>query len=184
MQESGDTYAHACNTAKTLTGTNGSWNPMTAFHLSSYGARSREPQAQIRLMSPRYQDPAAQSNKILSGFVERASSAQFPHSPPDFDQAKILNAKGQQSRADRPITASEIRYALKRAKHSAPGEDAISYEMMKQVPEANIETLAELYSISLRKGKLPRTGRKPKSYPFRRKIKIHTDQYPFYLSKA
>ena len=170
MQESGDTYAHACNTAK-----NAHWNKWVTESNDCISPkqlwRKIKRATGTDQMSPRHQDPAAESNKILSGFVERASSAQLPHGPPDFDHAKILNAKGQQSRADRPITANEIRYALKRAKHSAPGEDAISYEMMKQVPEAYIETLAELYSISLRMGKLPRTWKEAKIIPIPKKDK-------------
>ena len=84
------------------------------------------------------------------------------------------------------MKAKSWRYALKRAKHSAPGEDAISYEMMKQVPERYIETLAELYSISLMMGKLPRTWKEIIIIPIPKKDKDidHTDQYPFYLSKA
>ena len=170
MLESGDTYAHACNTAK-----NAHWNKWVTESNDCISPkqlwRKIKRATGTDQMSPRHQDPAAESNKILSGFVERASSAQLPHGPPDFDQAKTLNAKGQQSRADRPITASEIRYALKRAKHSAPGEDTISYEMMKQVPEAYIETLAELYSISLRMGQLPRTWKEAKIIPIPKKDK-------------
>ena len=170
MQESGDTYAHACNIAK-----NAYWNKWVTE--SNDCISPKQLWRKIRRatgtnqMAPRHQDPAAESNKILSGFVERVSFAQLPHGPPDFDQAKIMNAKNNPSRADRSITASEVRYALKRAKCSAPGEDAISYEMMKQVPEAYIRILAELYSKSLMMGKLSHIWKEAKIIPIPKKDK-------------
>ena len=92
-------------------------------------------------LSPSHPDPIFESNRILNGFVERSSSMQLPHCPPEFNQAKIINAKVQQSRADRPITTSEVTAALKKANYSAPGLDAISYEMMKQVPASYLTAL-------------------------------------------
>ena len=125
-QESGDTYAQACNIAKNV-----QWNKRVT-----------------------------ESNDCIS---------------PKQLWRKIRRATGTDqnnpSRADRSITASEVRYALKRAKCSAPGEDAISYEMMKQVPEAYIRILAELYSKSPRKGKLPHIWKETKIIPIPKKNK-------------
>ena len=120
-------------------------------------------------MSPSHPNPTSESNTILNGFVERSSSMQLPHGSPEFNQAKIINAKAQQSRADRPITTSEVTAALKKANHSAPGQDATSYEMMKQVPASYLTALAKLYTTSLKSGKLPRAWKEAKIVPIPKK---------------
>ena len=65
-----------------------------------------------------------------TGFVERSSSGQLPQDPLHLHGEKIATAMGTRSRADTPITASEISAVLRRAKQSAPGQDATSYTMM------------------------------------------------------
>ena len=67
-------------------------------------------------MSPKHPDPATESNRILSGFVERSASTHLTQGNPRCDDEKISSALEQQSRADRPIVASEISVVLKNVK--------------------------------------------------------------------
>ena len=106
-------------------------------------------------LAPKHPNPQQESNRILSGFVERAASTQLPDGAPPCDVEKLAAALRQQSWADRPIQASEISAVLKKAKQGAPGEDCISYEIMKNVLQPYLSSLAELYSKSLMSGTLP-----------------------------
>ena len=182
MREAEDVYAIPCNTTKPPPGINGSQRLMIAFRRRSCGVKLKKLTGTDQ-MSPRHPDPTSESNRILNGFVERCSSMQLPHGPPEFSQAKIINTKAQQSRADRPIT-SEVTAALKKANHSAPEQDAISYEMMKQVPASYLTALAKLYTISLKSGKLPRAWKEAKIVPIPKKATMHIDRYHFYQCKA
>ena len=113
MREAEEAYAITCNTAKSS-----HWNQWVSEANDCISPtqlwRKIKKATGTDQMSPRHPDPTSESNRILNGFVERSSSIQLPHGPPEFNQAKIINAKAQQSRADRPITTSEITSALKR----------------------------------------------------------------------
>ena len=173
MREAEEAYAITCNTAK-----NSHWNKWVSEANDCISPaqlwRKIKRATGTNQMSPSHPNPTSESNRILNGFVERSSSMQLPHGPPEFNQAKIINAKAQQSRAVRPITTSEVTAALKKANHSAPGQDAISYEMMKQVPASYLTALAKLYTTSLKSGKLPRAWKEAKIVPIPKK---GTDAY-------
>ena len=111
---------------------------------------------------PTHQYPQQESNRLLSEFVERSASHQLPeetnrvlqqHKP--IRQQQLADAINSPCECDRPITISEISNVLNKASDSSPGEDTVSYSMIKNAPPAYIQQLAKLYTRSLQEGKLP-----------------------------
>ena len=74
-------------------------------------------------MAPKHPDLATESNRILSGFVERSASTHLTQNNPRSEEEKISSTLVQQSLADRPIVGSDICVVLQNVKQSAPGED-------------------------------------------------------------
>ena len=129
MLEAAETHATTCNTVK-----NSYWNTWITeangeISLTQLWRKIKNATGTPQL-PPRHPDPEAESNRLLTRFVERSSSGQLPQDPLQLHDEKIATVMGTRSRADVPITASEISAVLRRAKQSAPGQDAISYTMM------------------------------------------------------
>ena len=111
----------------------------------------------------RHPDPDAESNRILTGFVEQTLSGQLSRDLLQLHDEKIATAMGKRSRADIPITASEISAVLRNTRQSASGQDAISYTTMKHALPAY---LTSQNSRSITEGQLPHTWRKAKVVPY------------------
>ena len=170
MHEAGETYETACNLAKNtywnkwITEVNDCITPKQLWRKIKRSTGTDQ-------LAPKHPYPQQESNRILSGFVERSASTQLPVGPPPCDVEKLEAALRQQSRADRPIQASEISAVLKKAKQGAPGEDCISYEIMKHVPQPYLSSLAQLYTKSLMSGTLPDCWKKATIVPIPKKDK-------------
>ena len=170
MHEAGETYETACNLAKNtywnkwITEVNDCITPKQLWRKIKRSTGTDQ-------LAPKHPYPQQESNRILSGFVERSASTQLPVGPPPCDVEKLEAALRQQSRADRPIHASEISAVLKKAKQGAPGEDCISYEIMKHVPQPYLSSLAQLYTKSLMSGTLPDCWKKATIVPIPKKDK-------------
>ena len=67
---------------------------------------------------------------------------------------QIQEAINSPSECDRPITVSEIDNVLKKVRDSTPGDDTISYSMLKNAPPAFLQQLADLFTRSLQSGSL------------------------------
>ena len=67
-------------------------------------------------------------------------------------QQQIQDAINSPSECDRPITISEIDNVLKKVRDSTPGDDTISYSMLKNAPTAFLQQLSVLYTRSLQSG--------------------------------
>ena len=171
MLEDSGVYATACNTAK-----NAYWNTWITevndcITPKQLWRKIRKSMGTLQ-MAPKHPDPTTESNRILSGIVERSASRHLTQGNPRCDEEIISSALEQQSRADRPIVASEISVVLKNVKQSAPSEDrSISYEMMKHVPSSYLTALAQLYTVSLTTGKLPECWNKANIVPIHKKEK-------------
>ena len=169
MLEAAEIYATTCNTVKNtywntwITEANDEISPTQLWRKIKNATGTPQ-------VPPRHPDPVAESNRILTGFVERTSSGQLQQDLLQPHEEKIATAMGTQSRADTPITASEISAVLRNTRQSAPGQDAISYTMMKHAPPAYLTALAVLYSRSLAEGQLPHTWKKAKIVPIPKKV--------------
>ena len=110
---------------------------------------------------PTHPNPLQESNRLLSEFVARSSSDQLQqedvrilqqHKP--IRKQQIQEAINSPSECDRPITVSEIDNVLKKVRDSTPGEDTISYSMLKNAPPVFLQQLADLFTRSLQSGRL------------------------------
>ena len=88
-------------------------------------------------------------------------------------QQRIQDAINSPSECDMPITISEIDNVLKNVRDSAPGENTISYSMLKNAPPVYIHQLASLYTRSLQEGKLPSDCKLATIIPIRKKNKSY-----------
>ena len=114
---------------------------------------------------PKHPNPEAESNRILREFINRSSSDQLTQQHTQDITDTITNAMEQNSLTDIHITSQEINAVIKEAKNTAPGEDTISYTMIKHAPQSYIAALADLYRASLLSGKLPIVWKKAKIIP-------------------
>jgi len=70
--------------------------------------------------------------------------------------ATLEREVGDDSPLVQPITAGEVSSALRKCKtKSAPGEDEVTYSMLKQLPESMLLVLAQLYTACLLVGYFP-----------------------------
>ena len=98
--------------------------------------------------------------------VRPAPISQATPSPTNLEhEQRITSAMDIPSRADRPISAMEVNRALKGTKNSFPGEDAITYSMLRNCSPQFINLLAELFTRSLTQGQLPGTWKSAKIVP-------------------
>ena len=102
---------------------------------------------------PTHPNSTQESNRLLSEFVARSSSDQLPEEDvrtlqqhQHIRQHQLQDAINSPSDCDRPITISEINNVLKKVNDSSPGEDTISYSMIKHAPTAYLQQLASLYT--------------------------------------
>ena len=110
---------------------------------------------------PTHPDPQLESNKLLSEFVARSSSKQLEEKDVRIlqqqqhtRQQRLNEAINSPSDCDRAITISEINNVLKKVRDSSPGDDTISYSMLKNAPTAFLQQLSVLYTRSLQCGRL------------------------------
>ena len=170
MQEAAEHYASLCNTVK-----NNYWNKWIPDANNCVSAKQLWQKikkatgtAQRR---PKHPNPEAESNRILREFINRSSSDQLTQQHTQDITDTITNAIEQNSPTDIHITSQEINAVIKEAKNTAPGEDTISYTMMKHAPQSYIAALADLYTASLLSGKLPIVWKKAKTIPIPKKAK-------------
>ena len=109
-------------------------------------------------------------------FAKHLASVHVTHDGPDFCQAfrddveasvkrdavkytarfSLEPDVGDDSPLVQPVTAGEISAALRKCKtRSAPGEDEISYSMLKRLPELMLLILSQLYTVCLLVGYFP-----------------------------
>ena len=81
------------------------------------------------------------SNRLLTEFVARSSSDQLQEEDirilqrgQPIRQQQIYDTINSHSEYDVPITISEINTVLKKVRDSSPGDDTISYSMLKNAP--------------------------------------------------
>ena len=73
-----------------------------------------------------------------------------------------------------PITLAEIREALKNCKKSAPGDDLITYEMLRQIHPSLLKYLHKIYNKIWESGEYPQAWRKATVLAFHKQGKIKT----------
>ena len=102
-----------------------------------------------------------ESNRLLTEFVARSSSDQLQEEDirilqrgQPIRQQQIHEAVNSHSECDVPITISEIINVLKKVRDSSPGDDTISYSMLKNAPPTFLQKLSDLYMRSLQSGRL------------------------------
>ena len=129
---------------------------------------------------PTHPNPTQESNRLLSEFVARSSADQLPEEDvrtlqqhQHIRQHQLQDAINSPSDCDRPITISEINNVLKKVSDSSPGEDTISYSMIKHAPTAYLQQLASLYTRSLQEGKLAPQWKLATIIPIPKKNKTH-----------
>ena len=170
MQEAAEHYASLCNTVK-----NNYWNEWITDANNCVSAKQLWQKIKkatgTAQRSPKHPNPKAESNRILNEFINRSSSDQLTQQNNKEITDNITNAMEHHSLIDIHITTQEINTVIKGAKNTAPGEDTISYTMIKHAPQSYIAALADLYSASLLSGKLPLVWKKAKIIPIPKKTK-------------
>ena len=170
MREAMSSYAITCNRAKNdywnnwISEANGPITPRQLWSKIRRATGTKQPE-------PRHPDPVAKANGILTEFVQRSASTNLPSNtaPNQEHEQRITNALDIPSRADRPISAMEVNRALKGTRNSSPGEDAITFSMLRNCPPQFIDLLAELFTRSLAQGQLPGTWKSAKIVPIPKK---------------
>ena len=93
------------------------------------------------------------------------------------------NVEEQNNRMNEEFTLDELKNAINQTKEkSAPGDDLICYEMIKELPNESLKTLLKLYNKMWTEKKLPQEWKHAIILPFIkpqkiRRTQIHTDQY-------
>lgn len=104
---------------------------------------------------PKHPDPITKANEINDRFIARSASSNLNpgtanHLTQTHDQrwARINNAINTDHPADCPFTMEELEAALALKKDSAPGEDTITFSMIKNTPPLFKQRILQLINAS------------------------------------
>jgi len=111
---------------------------------------------------PAHPDPQGEANKLINQFATRSSSSNLDQNTVEalainrpLQLHIIENAIEDSDDTDHPITMAEINKAINIHKISAPGDDRISYGMMKHLGPKGMDFLLHLYNKSYKERKVP-----------------------------
>nr|XP_027223264.1 uncharacterized protein LOC113815373 [Penaeus vannamei] len=109
---------------------------------------------------PAHPDPQGEANKLINQFATRSSSSNLDQNTVEalainrpLQLHIIENAIEDSDDTDHPITMAEINKAINIHKISAPGDDKISYGMMKHLGPKGMDFLLHLYNKSYKERK-------------------------------
>ena len=107
-------------------------------------------------------DPEARAEELVSSYAERASSERLPLEVRQRQLQlrperlrRIANAVNTEDVTDCPFTQSELTRAKRRSRDTAPGEDGITYTMLRNMGQAGESAFLALLNASWRVGRLP-----------------------------
>ena len=111
---------------------------------------------------PTHFDPNSKAEEIISHFSSRTATASLP------PQTQLRLAELREGRireidlaaslhvdSDSPFTLQELSIALQRPKDSSPGDDLITYSMLRHAPPETHQLMLHLFNDSLSNGELP-----------------------------
>ena len=110
------------------------------------------------------------ANSFAESFAKISSNSNYSHAfmqykqqaEKEYDEILTKTEKINQtdSTLDDPFNLSELRRAIRETKkHSAPGDDGISYEMLQHLSKRSTKILLELYDRVWTEGKMPQDWR-------------------------
>src|SRR6478735_12302456 len=71
------------------------------------------------------------------------------------------------------VDVTEVAAALRLCKGTiAPGQDEITYSILKKVPDCTLSALADLYTVCLTSGYFPKAWNRPLALCYRNQIKM------------
>lgn len=109
-------------------------------------------------------DPALTNKEKADQFLQHFARFKKPDTPPTISQQLQLI---EDTVVDDfpPVTIEECTSLIGKLKNTAPGEDLISNQMLKKVPESCIKEIVVMFNISLRTSCLPDTWKMGKTSP-------------------
>lgn len=117
-----------------------------------------------RTRAPLHPTPQVEAERLATLFRDRASSAQLPTNTRRRQDDRLLARRNtiatacqQPSPSDVNFTLHELLYVEKTGKDTAPGDDRLTYLMIKNSGEAAKTMLLALINATWRQGQLPDT---------------------------
>lgn len=111
-----------------------------------------------------HHSPGQYAQDLINGWSRQSRARNLPQhirealsSNEDLRTLRLMNALLKPDEEDdRPITESEIRRALTKGKASAPGDDGITYSVLRLLQEVSGNPLLRLYNVCFRQRCVPR----------------------------
>ena len=161
LREALAVYRLACDTARHESWSNWATQLNDTTSLRSLWQRIHR----VRGVAPRppiHPDPVAKADELIAGFSARtatdnlSAATQVRLAERHQERAQLVeDAIEAIAPSDVPFSHQELLLALDRPKDSCPGEDNISYSMLRRAPAATHSLLLRLCNNSLRLGRLP-----------------------------
>ena len=99
--------------------------------------------------------------EALATFYKNNSTTFQHKNLPDFDEKFISYTQNIQSvDYNSPITLIELKLAISKVKNTAPGEDNITYQLIKNLPEHVLSEFLSLLNLSFHTGIFPSDWKK------------------------
>lgn len=125
-----------------------------------------------RRMSPPHPAPQEESERLALLFRDRAASNQLPEATKTKQENKLQERTNVINRAcqtasehDADLTYEELLAVQKQGKDTAPGEDKITYAMIKRSGEGMLKVLLSLLNKTWQEGRLPDAWKTAKVQP-------------------
>ena len=123
-------------------------------------------------------DPAAVANKLADHYDHVSSgstySQRFQTRKSNIEAIPIDFSTNEELDYNVPLTLTELKGALKQSKKSAPGDDLITYEMLRRSHPSLIQYLLKIYNKIWESGEYPQAWRKATVLPFHKQGKLKT----------
>lgn len=110
-------------------------------------------------------DPKTKANLFAKFFQEIAISGQHLHINNDFYDKLAAASRDSSDDYNRDISCEEIKYALQLTRNSSPGEDEISYTLLKSLQQTNLDELQLIFNQSFKTGIIPKSWKEGMMIP-------------------
>ena len=113
---------------------------------------------------PTHPDPHGKAAELIQFFADRTATTNLPPETQlilareqEGREGVINQAINERSPADTPFTEQELLLALRRPKDSSPGDDRITYSMLRHAPSPTHTLMLRLFNKSFAAGELPQS---------------------------
>ena len=122
--------------------------------------------------TPAHPNPAEEAESLVLSYTQRAATTQLPIDAQRRQEqllpertARIRTAIERPDSSDRPFTLQELQRAKKMSKDTAPGENNITYSMLRSMGPAGESAMLALVNASWSAGRLPETWKTAVIHP-------------------